>query len=66
VSIGLVQTSKQPVLAQVRKNEDNSQVDQKLEPTCLDEPDPIICPDAGQQFAVCSLLSVLCPAFSIA
>ncbi|XP_021309256.1 PIN2/TERF1-interacting telomerase inhibitor 1 isoform X1 [Sorghum bicolor] len=33
----------------VRKNEDNSQVDQKLEPTCLDEPDPIICPDAVSQ-----------------
>lgn len=33
----------------VRKNEDNSKVDQKLEPTCLDEPDPIICPDAVSQ-----------------
>ncbi|KAL5679062.1 hypothetical protein ACJX0J_005447, partial [Zea mays] len=33
----------------VRKNEDNSKVDQKLEPTCLDEPDPIICLDAVSQ-----------------
>jgi len=38
-------------LAQVRKNEDSCQVDQKPEPICLDEPDPIICPDAGQQFS---------------
>ena len=37
-------------MAQVRKNEDSCQVDQKPEPICLDEPDPIICPDAGQQF----------------
>ncbi|RLM62079.1 PIN2/TERF1-interacting telomerase inhibitor 1 [Panicum miliaceum] len=33
----------------VRKNEDNCQVDQKPEPICLDEPDPIICPDAVSQ-----------------
>ncbi|CAD6209337.1 unnamed protein product [Miscanthus lutarioriparius] len=33
----------------VRKSEDNSQVDPKLEPSCLDEPDPIICPDAVSQ-----------------
>ncbi|RCV46783.1 hypothetical protein SEVIR_9G563100v4 [Setaria viridis] len=33
----------------VRKNEDNCQVDQKVESTCLDEPDPIICPDAVSQ-----------------
>ncbi|KAF8780446.1 hypothetical protein HU200_001568 [Digitaria exilis] len=32
-----------------RKNEDICQVDQKLEPICLDEPDPIICPDAVSQ-----------------
>lgn len=28
-------------------------MDQKLEPTCLDEPDPVICPDAGQLLVVC-------------
>ncbi|CAN6302493.1 unnamed protein product [Urochloa humidicola] len=39
----------QLVLAQVRKNEDSCQVDQKIEPICLDEPDPIICPDAVSQ-----------------
>jgi hypothetical protein len=39
------------VLSQVRKNEDNCQVHQKIEPTCLDVPDPVI-ENAGQQFAV--------------
>ncbi|KAJ1299012.1 hypothetical protein BS78_01G498700 [Paspalum vaginatum] len=33
----------------VRKNNDDCQVDQKVEPTCLDEPDPMICPDAVSQ-----------------
>ncbi|KAL6649123.1 hypothetical protein ACP70R_013347 [Stipagrostis hirtigluma subsp. patula] len=33
----------------VRKNEDNCQVDQKVEPTCLDEPEPIVCQDAVSQ-----------------
>jgi hypothetical protein len=42
-------------------------MDQKLEPTCLDEPDPVICPDAGQLFVVCVFTGgFFCPAFSIA
>jgi hypothetical protein len=46
--ICLVWSLKPLVLAQVRKNKDNCQMDQKVESTCVDEPDPIICPDAGQ------------------
>ncbi|WVZ55251.1 hypothetical protein U9M48_005936 [Paspalum notatum var. saurae] len=33
----------------VRKSNDDCQVDQKAEPTCFDEPDPMICPDAVSQ-----------------
>ncbi|XP_062209701.1 G-patch domain-containing protein 1-like isoform X2 [Phragmites australis] len=33
----------------VRKNEDNCQVNLEVEPTCLDEPDSIICQDAVSQ-----------------
>uniref|UniRef100_A0A0E0K859 G-patch domain-containing protein n=1 Tax=Oryza punctata TaxID=4537 RepID=A0A0E0K859_ORYPU len=33
----------------VRKSDDNCKVDQEVEPTCCDEPDPIICQDTVSQ-----------------